>query len=421
VEKTLHEKEDEKMTRRRLLTITGNIGIVLLLVFLPSLLLCAEKKPISKPQPNTLTIGCVAGMTGFSAGAERVFEQGSRVAEDWINEKGGIRIKGQQYLIKLVTEDHKSTSEGAAAAATKLVHGEKVKFMCGGIMPFTNISINSVTEQAGVLRAAIYNCGVPAEYGPQTPYTFITMNGTIEGVITAVTYLTEAHPEVKKIAGVSPDDGGVPHLTRRAMQITKERGISLQGDLIGFAMDTVDFTSIVKKAMASNPDAIAIVNAWPSMTGGILKTARQSGYTKPIFATNYQQNEDTLKVAGKEASTNFFQHCVTPGDPKNPPLMEELLRRAEVKYGHRLIYYISVGFDNLWMLAQAIEAAQSLEPAVVKDKWEKMDNMKSCYGPARLGGLKTYGINHTLSHPIPIGGLVNGEAKHLKWMNVLSP
>jgi branched-chain amino acid transport system substrate-binding protein len=406
------------MRTKRLWFAVGGIFTLLLssLMLLPSMGLCAEKA-----EPRMLTIGCIAGMTGFSAGAERVCEQGSRLAEDWINEKGGIRIKGQQYLIKLVTEDHKSTAEGAAAAATKLVHEDKVKFIIGGIMPFTNIAINSVTEPAGVLRASVYNCAIPAEYGPRTPYTFITFNSTIEGVITAVTYLTEAYPEVKKIAVLTPDDGAIPHITPRVMQITKERGISLQGDLIGFAMDTVDFTPIVKKAMARNPDAIGIINAWPSWTGGILKTARQSGYTKPIFATNSQQNEDALKVAGKEASTNFFQHSITPGNPDNPPLMEELVRRSEAKYGHRLILYISYGFDNLWILAQAIEAAQSLEPAVVKDKWEKMDNMKTCFGTGHLGGLKTYGINHSVCHPMPIGGLVNGEAKHLKWMNVLTP
>ena len=105
--------------------------------------------------PKTLTIGCIAGLTGFSAGGERGVEQGSRLAADYVNSKGGITIKGQKYLINLVSEDHRSTTEGAAAAATKLVFDEKVKFIAGGVMPFTNVAINSVTEPEKVLHAAV--------------------------------------------------------------------------------------------------------------------------------------------------------------------------------------------------------------------------------------------------------------------------
>jgi ABC-type branched-subunit amino acid transport system substrate-binding protein len=158
------------------------------------------------------------------------------------------------------------------------------------------------------------------------------------------------------------------------------------------------------------------------MVGGVLKIARQSGHTKPIWNVNYPQARDILKIAGKEASTNFYFHSLLANDPKNPPMVAEVLRRLKARVGHEEnLCYAAHGFDNLWMVVQAIESAQSLDPTVVRDKWEKMDTAKSVWGTAHLGGSKTYGIKHTMTHPIPVVSYVNGEPKTMKWMDITAP
>ena len=388
------------------------VGIVFFLTLsFFSLGFCAEK---------TLKIGCIAGMSGFAAGPERTVEQGSRLAQDWINKNGGITIDGQKYLIELVTEDHKSTLEGAAAAATKLVHDDQVKFIAGGIMPFTNIAIHSVTEPAKVLHAAIYNCAVRDEYGPHTPYTFVTMNGSIEGIDSMLRYVSEAHPEIKTIAATLTEDA-IRGLQPRLEESAKRADIQVQGDIVGYAADTIDYTPVVKKLIARKPDAICLVNGWPAMTGSLLKVAREGGYTKRIFMTNYQPPEDMINVSGKEAANGFLQHGILADDPHNQPIVGEVYEMLQKKYGHTNIYYTCLGFDNVWMLAQAIEAAQSLDPTAVRDAWEKVDSMKSVWGKAVLGGLKTYGIKHSMTHPIPVLEIIEGKAVPRKWMEVTSP
>jgi ABC-type branched-subunit amino acid transport system substrate-binding protein len=295
----------------------------------------------------------------------------------------------------------------------------KVKFVAGGVMPFTIIAANSVLGPAKVLFATNYNCATPQEYGPTTPYQFVTTNATVEGMASMLEYVAQARPEVKTIAVILPEDGSAAILFPMIIQMAKARGMTVSGDAITFAMDAVDFTPIAKKAMGRNPDAIFMGNGWPSMQGSILKTARQSGYTKLIFQTNYAAADAILKVAGPEASTNFFLHSVTPGERTNPPLMEEVFRRTKAKYGHEEIMFTHKGFDNIYILAQAIEAAQSLDPTDVKNKWEKMDKIVGSTGTGRMCGQKTYGINHSVCLPDPIAGLVNGQVKHLKWMNVI--
>lgn len=404
------------MRIRKLLSSMCRVLMVLFiaLAFLPAAGFCAEEAA-----PKTLTIGCIAGLTGFSAGGERGVEQGSRLAVDYVNGKGGITIKGQKYLVNLVVEDHKSTTEGAAAAATKLVFDAKVKFIAGGVMPFTNVAINSVTEPAKVLHAAVWNIGTPTEYGPKTPYEFVTMNGAIEGIETMLTYLSQAHPEIKTIAVLHPDDGSVSSIKPHLIRIAKEHGIKLAGEIIPFANDTVDFTTVTKKALSRNPDSIGITAGWPSMTAAVLKIARHAGYKKPVWCSTYQSAEEALKVAGKDVSDLFYQHGILADDPQNAPIVKDLLRMSRAKYGEQPIYYTALGFDNVWMLLQAIEAAQSTDPTEVRNKWEKTGTMKSVWGGvAHIGGMKTYGIGHTMTHPIPIIGLMNGSVKVMKWIDI---
>jgi branched-chain amino acid transport system substrate-binding protein len=401
----------KKKTQSRLLSYIV-VSILALLLSIPMGAVAAQK---------TLQIGFMAGMTGFASDAGQIFEQGARLAEEWINAKGGITINGEPYLIELLVEDHKCSAEGSVSAATKLVYDKKVKFIAGTIMPFIVASAGTVTEPAKVLRSVLYNCATPSEYGPDTPYTFVVENATVEGTIGTLNYLVKAYPKAKSIVVLIPDDGAIPFLGPIVGKLAKERGIKVIGKTIGWPLDTIDFTSIAHKAVARKADAIVSVNGWPAMQGGILKAARQTGYTNPIFITNYSPSSDILAVAGKEASTDFFTNGVTVGAPGNPPMLDEFARNVEAKYKHQSYYFAAMGFDGVWVLVQAIEAAQSLDPGVVKTKWETMEKMDTLFGPGTLGGLKTYGIKHTVSHSVPIQGLVKGEVKHLSWENISMP
>ena len=80
----------------------------------------------------------------MSAGEQPTYA-GAKLAAAWINDKGGITVKGVKYKIELVSEDAKSSPEGAIVACTKLVEKDKVKFILGGVITPINVAANSVT------------------------------------------------------------------------------------------------------------------------------------------------------------------------------------------------------------------------------------------------------------------------------------
>ena len=375
-------------------------------------------QPCMASDTKTIKIGGLFCLTGFGSAAETFAHQGAELAVAYFNEKGGIDIKGQKYKLELISEDIKGTADGAAAAANKLLYDDKVKFTVGTVVPFMVQAAGTVLEPAQVVRVAMYNCGLPNEYGAHTPYMFVGQDATVEGIDPSLDYLQEAYPDVKSISYVIPDDGSAPVLGPIFTEKAKKKGYKV-ASIEKWAMNTQDFTPIVMKILQAKPDAIAFANGWPQATGGMLKIAREMGFKGPIFGCNYDDGYQILQVAGKDASTDFFIHSLVLDSPEMTPLIKMIVKRAKEKYGECYVTTIW-GFQTVYVLAQAIEKAQSLDPTVVKNTWEKMEKIDTVYGPGKMGGLKTYGVNHTVCHPCPIQALKDGKVTWVKWVDVYS-
>ena len=63
----------------------------------------------------------------------------------------------------------------------------------------------------------------------------------------------------------------------------------------------------------------------------------------------------------------------------------------------------------------------SLDPDVVKDSWEQMNSIDTAYGGGRMGGMSTFGINHTVSYPMPLTAIQDGEVVWVMWQEVPLP
>jgi branched-chain amino acid transport system substrate-binding protein len=403
------------MKRRKWLMLSGGILVAVILLASPFMVASAKAAP---PQAKTLKIGALVSFTGFASASETLIWNGLQLFEGWINEKGGIKIKGQPYKIQFVAEDGQSSADGAMAAATKLVSDDKVKFIVGPVMPFMVVASGTVTEPAKVLRVALYNCGTPDEYGPKTPYTFIANDCTLDFMTPNMQYQKEAYPNAKNVVTFIPDDGSPQYLEPVFKRKAAAQGLNVQGFVL-WPLDTTDFTPYVVKALANKPDAIFLINGWPIHMGSILKIARQSGFAGPVFSC-HEDPYDIREVSGRAAATGLYTHNLQWDSPKMTPMIKEIVHLAQAKYGKMSDTYVW-GWSPAYCLIQAIKKAQSLNPTVVKNTWEKMKSIDTAYGRGRIGGMKTYGINHNVSAPMPLVSLKDGEVVWVKWQAVPLP
>jgi ABC-type branched-subunit amino acid transport system substrate-binding protein len=377
-----------------------------------------SQAPASTAAPKSLVIGEIETLTGASSDNLKLAASGAYLAQQYINNHGGITINGEVYMVDIKLEDNKGSADGASAAATKLIQDVGVRFVTGsGPPPLTN-AIGAVAEPAGVLYASIYNNGTKAEQNPDRKFTFVANPDSFAGQISAMTYLKQIHPEVKTIAYVLIDDGQIADNTPQVKASAAKLGLEIVGDIIGFAPPTVDFTPIAQKAVARDADAIMLGNGSPDYMGQTLKAARTMGYTKPIFVCSMTPPQDIMKIAGPEASTNFFGHGISElvDVPDLPDITKEVIAMAvaDPDIG-RFDMMMAQGFDAIYTMVQAIEHAQSLDPQVVAAAWEKMDTINTVFGPGHMGGLQTYGINHSVYTKLPILRLENNQLMWGSW------
>jgi branched-chain amino acid transport system substrate-binding protein len=367
--------------------------------------------PCFAAETKIIKIGALDALTGFMAPGEAPMNEGEQLCVEWINDKGGITIKGQKYLIKLVTEDTKSTGEGMIAAATKL-SGQEIKFFVGGVATHQNVAANTVLVPAKLTRISNYNCLSPAEMSRDTPQTF-AHNTASDGFRPLLAYVREINPKAKTIAWVCPLDGGMADRKRVFGPIAKEAGFEVIYSA-EYNQETQDFTPIVQKALKSGADIFFPLDGWPYHIGSIVKTARALGYKGPIFSTPSNNVRDVVAVAGAEAAEGYFGATWDIFSPQMPPIMQEIVKRSKAKAGGKANHWHSFGWNSCWELIQAIESAQSLDPVAVAEHWKTMKTINTVSGTGTMGGLKTFGIRSTVCSPLFIVKVEKGELVTVK-------
>jgi branched-chain amino acid transport system substrate-binding protein len=331
-----------------------------------------------------------------------------------INDRGGLTIKGEKYMIELVGEDGKSTLDGITAGANRLAYDHQVKFVVGPTGFFSTGS-SPVFEPNKILHVSGYVANIPGELDASTPYGFLAFNASIGTTIGALKALKKEYPDVKKLAIVTPDDGAIPYLIPLVKKLMQEKGYTVVGDVVAFPNEMEDFSPIAAKLNAiKDADAVFVENGSPVAVGMIAKGLRALGNNKPVVYQGLSSCKDILAITGKEAANDIITMGLTPLAEGNPPLMDEVYKRSGNK---EPIFLFNP--NGLWVLAQVIQAADSLDPAVVKAKWETMDTVECLFGTGIFSGDKTYGLkHHALGHPLPYQKLVNGEVIYGGWIDV---
>jgi len=387
------------------------IILVIMLAILPTLTFSkAQAADVKK-----LKIGYLLCVSGWYSVFDAVEEGHLKIVAQMINDRGGLTIQGQKYEIELVGEDGKSALDGITAGATRLAYDHRVKFVVGPTGFFSSGS-SPVFEQNRILHVSGYVSNQPGELDKTTPYGFLAFNASIGTVIGATKALQKEYPHVKKVAIVSPDDGAIPYLIPKVKKLLKDRfDITMVGDVVAFPNEMEDFSPIAAKLNAiKGVDATFVVNGSPVAVGMIAKGLRALGNKKPIVYQGLSSCKDILAIAGKEAANDIITMGLTPLAEGNPPLLDEVYNRSGQK---EPIFLFNP--NGLWVLAKVIQAANSLDPAVVKAKWETMETVECLFGTGYFSGDETYGLKrHALGHPLPYQKLVNAEVIYGGWVDV---
>jgi branched-chain amino acid transport system substrate-binding protein len=366
---------------------------------------------VEKSEAKTVKIGSIYSLSGPGSEVNILMQRGVAMCKDWINAKGGITVKGEKYLIEIVSEDDKASAEGAVTAATKLVQGDKLKLILGQTTPFLVEATASVTEPNKVCYFASTHDTLSNEY----PFTVSAYFAYATPKPILYDYLKKTYPKVKRVAITEIDEPSVMRAANAARAELKKRGMEDVGGQ-KYPFGAQDYYPILNKVLTLKPDAIDMNMEFPQGAATLVKQARELGFKGPILGNSPWDPVFVRDAIGKkEYATDFIFPTFEPKSAAAllPPITSEVVKLWTATY--KITFDIAAlrGWDPLWTLVQSIEAAQSFEPSDVIKAFEKMGTIKTSVGTAKVGGLKTFGINHMVATPCPLSRIQNGNVEFI--------
>jgi branched-chain amino acid transport system substrate-binding protein len=366
---------------------------------------------------DTLLIGGCMPLSGPASVGGLSISNGWKAGVDAVNAAGGITIGDTNYSLEISIEDSKGTVDGATTAATKLCLQDNVKFLVGDITDNLAETIYPISSGAGTLfMVTLPVNGVDVEGSMGTPSAdkpllINAMPPESSQDIVPAQYLAENYPDAKKVAVTALAFSDYDSYAEFYGSQWASLGLTISA-YEQFDPTTSDYVPLTTRLLSSNPDAICLSRAGVPGVIAVVKAAREQGFTGPIFYCT--PTDASLITQAGENVTDVFGTGVAPDDPNLSPLAQEAVANLKAMFGKDFAADGLVGYDQIFMLAQIISKAQSLDPATVVATFESLTNpgdIESIYGAAHVGGLKTCGANHILVRPVPLSRVVDGQAE----------
>lgn len=219
---------------------------------------------------DSVKIGLALPLSGAAATYGQELQRGAEYAADLVNQRGGI-LGGRK--IELVFEDEKGTPQGGVAAVQKLMSVGRVKAITGGTNSSVVLAESSVTKK----RILQVNAGAQADAitDQGSPWLF-QINNTVSLNSEAFNAYIIKTLKPKTVAYMGENSEFNKTVLEKLKVSLKSAGIELMSAST-YDAETNDFTSILTKIKASNPDMIYVADAYPARAAQLWKQVRQIG------------------------------------------------------------------------------------------------------------------------------------------------
>jgi branched-chain amino acid transport system substrate-binding protein len=301
-------------------------------------------------------IGIGAPITGGSAAFGAQIKQGTEQAVEDLNAAGGVL--GQKFVIVSVGDDRADPKEGVSVANKFAADG--VKYVVGHFNSGITMPASEVYQENGILEIT------PSATNPQITERGMwnifrvcgrdDQQGGVAGAIIAAKF------KGKRIAIVHDKTTygqGLAEETRKALNAKGIKEVFFEG----VNKDDKDFTALVSKLKAVNPDLVY----WGGLhdTGGvILRQMRDQGLKAPMMGGDGMADDEFAAIAGPGAEGTLMTFSPDPRiNPKNKAIVD-LFRK---KRGFEPQSYTLYSYAAVQIIKQAAEAAKSIDPKKVAE------------------------------------------------------
>jgi branched-chain amino acid transport system substrate-binding protein len=324
-----------------------SVAPVLTAVLLVAAALLGPGTDATAQTPTEIRVGATVAVTGPASAEVGHFKKMMELWAETINAQGGVMLKeyGKKLPIKMVVYDDTSKPPDAVRLYEKLVTEDKVHVLLGPYSSPITVAASTVAEKHQVPMIALeanstgifkrgfkWLVGV-IDDGTKWSYHYFDMLKT-EGKARSIGFVIEDTPHPKEVGS-----GSIPK--------AKEIGLEVKVEEY-FPVATQDFTPIITKLKAANPD-IVYMAAFPPREVTFFKQALEQGLSPREFHVIHHGVAFYGAVGIKNANLVTGEAYWMPGvKAGNPKPFEELTQKLGVKvedYPWSGIHYF--GFEAL--------------------------------------------------------------------------
>ncbi|MHC1726902.1 MAG: ABC transporter substrate-binding protein [Syntrophobacteraceae bacterium] len=347
---------------------------------------------VASAADKVVKIGNIEPLSGASAAVGQQGKFAREMAVEEINAAGGIKSLGGAEL-EMIYSDSESKPEKGVAEAERLINTEKVNVLTGCWNSSVTYPVTAVAERYGIpFVVPVSVADKITEQGFK--YTFRIAAKDSWWVRDQFSFLKDMEKEfntkLETLAFVYENGDWGKGFAKSWKEFAEKGGYKVVMDE-PYPSTTTDLSPVVTKIKRANPDVLLLVS---NAADAILLTNTLAEYKvspKAIIGSGGGHADPSfLKAVGKNGQ--FVFDIVEWETDVNKPGVKETNEKFKKKYGYSLAGESVDAYIAMYVLADALERAGSLDPKAIR---EALATSKLSTGPAMIAAYDAIEFDQT--------------------------
>lgn len=348
---------------------------------------------------DTINIGVVMPITGREAKPGQYQREGIELAIKQINEAGGISVKGKKMQVKEVFYDDGSDSAKSAALTERAMSSDNVTAVIGGYSTALGEAESVMPDRyqtpwitAGAAATSIFSKGYKYTFGTLSP--ILLLGTTTAEFLGSLVDQGKLKKGLKIALVVENTDHGVDYVNGINDWIAKHPGYFTVVVNEKFDLGGTDFSALLQKVKTARAD-IFLSDAHLQDYITMQRQYLQAGLHHQVVSYGARGPEaDARKALG--AGTDYILAALWWSDKLPYPQVQKFVNDYKTMYNRPPdSWYAATAYDSMRILAQAIQAAGTLDKSKIRDQLAKAQ-LKGSLLP---GQILSYGSNGQAGYP----------------------